>query len=114
LKDGVAHPQCRSWTAFPKVITDISEVAAARGVSRTSSLEAAKGSFDFCVGRELTASRLGQSFQHRRKVSGINFFGLAVGDGQAQHRERDLVLAVRGNRRTASRAFSSNLVMASK
>jgi hypothetical protein len=63
---------------------------------KTVLLEAAKGSLDFCVGRERTASRLGQSFQHRRKVSGINFFGLAVVGGQAQHRERDLVLAVRG------------------
>ncbi|HEV7601034.1 MAG TPA: hypothetical protein VGO49_12370 [Bradyrhizobium sp.] len=80
----------------------------------TLSLEATERGFDFCIGCKLTAIGLGQSFQDRRKVSGINFFGLAVVVGQAQRRERDLIWLSGGNSRTASRAFFSSLVMVEK
>jgi hypothetical protein len=46
-------------------------------------------------------------------VSGINFFGLAV-MADTQHRERDLVLAVRGQPPHRFKGFSSSLVMVSK
>jgi hypothetical protein len=43
--------------------------------ARASSLEATERSLDFTVGRELAAFRLGETFQHIRKVRRINFFG---------------------------------------
>lgn len=58
-------------------------------------VEAAERGFDFCVGCELTAFGLGETFQHVGEMCRINFFGFAVVAGKAQHRERDLVLTVR-------------------
>jgi hypothetical protein len=73
-------------------------------------LKAAERSFDFGIGSELVLPGLCKTLQNGWKMRSINFFGLAFVPRQAQHGESDLILAVR--RQTASRAFSSSLVMA--
>jgi hypothetical protein len=60
-----------------------------------SSIEAAKGGFNFGVGREPTVLRLGQAFQHIGKVSRVDTPGLGFVACEAQHRSRNLILTIR-------------------
>lgn len=76
-----------------------------------SSLEAAESRFDLGLAGEFTTLGLGEAVEDGVEMRGVDVLGLAVIVAQAQHRTGDLVLAFRGNCRTASSAFSRSFVM---
>jgi hypothetical protein len=56
-------------------------------------VEAAKGSFDFSIGRELAAFGLGETVQHIGEMGRIDVLNFFLAD-QAEHRMRDFVLTL--------------------
>src|ERR1700722_261316 len=68
------------------------------------SIEAAKGSLDFYVGRELSALGLGKALQHIQQVRGVDGLGPFVTANERKHGARDLILSFR---RQAAHHFKS-------
>jgi hypothetical protein len=63
--------------------------------AEASSIESAKGGFNFGIRRKPAALRLGQAFQHIGKVSRVDRLGLGFVAREAQHRTPNLILAIR-------------------
>lgn len=59
-------------------------------------LKATERGFDLGIGCELAALGLRKPFQHGGKMRGIDLLWLSPMASQIQHRERDFILAIRG------------------